>query len=140
MKRGLLTLTLLAACEVASAAPYEHAIRTAYQEDGTEIEWHVSDAQFLKTPEWKFDGKSSPPFGMSDAYQRAHAWLKKTFPKMSSFRLREYSVSTAGSSRVPNRWYYTFEFFGDLDGSVVTNSRFSVMVLMDGTIIEPKAK
>ncbi len=138
MKYELLALVMLMAAGTAAAATHEHPIRTSYQEDGSELGWYVSDDQFLRTPEWKFDGKSLPPLAMADAHQRAHAWLKKTFPKMSSFRLREYSVSTAGSSRAPNRWYYTFEFLGDLDGSMVTNSRFSVMVLMDGTIIEPK--
>lgn len=75
---------------------------------------------------------------MSDAYSRAYAWLQNAFPKMSSFRLHSYGLSTAGSSRAPNRWYYTFDFFGDVDGSTVTNSKFSVMVLMDGTVIEPR--
>ena len=140
MKRGFVALLLLSVVWTASAASYEHAIRTSYQEDGSELNWYVSDDQFMRTPEWKFDGKSSPPFPMGEAYQRAKAWLNKSFPKMSSFKLREYSVSSAGSSRAPNRWYYTFDFMGDLDGSIVTNSRFSVMVLMDGTVIEPKSK
>jgi hypothetical protein len=140
MKYGILGLLLMAICGLASALPPEpqHAIRTASENDGREIGWFVSDAQFLKTPEWKFDGRSEPPLSMPVAYSRAYAWLKKSFPKMSSFRLRSYELSTAGSSRAPNRWYYAFDFFGDVDGSTVTNSKFSVMVLMDGTVIEPR--
>jgi len=138
MKHGVLAILMAAICGLASAATHEHPIRTSYEEDGREIGWYVSDSQFLKTPEWKFDGRTDPPLSMPVAYSRAYGWLQKAFPKMSSFRLRSYGLSTAGSSRAPNRWYYTFDFFGDMDGSTVTNSKFSVMVLMDGTIVEPR--
>ena len=138
MKHSFSGILLMVVCGFASAATPQHAIRTAYEEDGREIGWYVSDSQFLKTPEWKFDGRSEPPLSMPVAYSRAYGWVQKAFPKMSSFRLRSYELSTAGSSRVQNRWYYTFDFFGELDGSTVTNSKFSVMVLMDGTIIEPR--
>ena len=57
---------------------------------------------------------------------------------MSSFKVRSYGLSTAGSYGAPNRWYYKFDFASDLDGSMVMNSRFSVMVLMDGSSIEPR--
>ena len=138
MKHGLWALLLVAACSGETATTHEHPIRTSYEEDGGEIGWYVSDTQFMKTPEWKFDGQSSPPLGMPSAYQNAYTWLKKSFPKMSGFKVRSYGLSTAGSSRAPNRWYYTFDFVGDFDGSMVMNSRFSVMVLMDGSIIEPR--
>jgi len=138
MKHGLWALLLLVACTGATATTHEHPIRTSYEDDGGEIGWYVSDVQFMKTPEWKFDGESSAPLGMPSAYQSAYGWLKKTFPKMSGFKVRSYGLSTAGSSRAPNRWYYTFDFVGDLDGSTVMNSRFSVMVLMDGSVIEPR--
>ena len=138
MKQGLWACLVFAICGVSAAATYEHPIRTSYEDDGGEIGWYVSDTQFMKTPEWKFDGQSSPPLSMPDAYKRAYAWLKKSFPKIDSFGVRSYGLSTAGSSRAPNRWYYTFDFSGNLDGSMVMNSRFSVMVLMDGSVIEPR--
>ncbi len=138
MKHGLWALLLLVACSGETAPTYEHPIRTSYEDDGGEIGWYVSDSMFMKTPEWKFDGKSSAPLGMPSAYQTAYGWLKKTFPKMSGFKVRSYGLSTAGSSMAPNRWYYTFDFVGDLDGSMVMNSRFSVMVLMDGSVVEPR--
>jgi hypothetical protein len=140
MIRVIFMLAFLGACSAESASDHEHPIRTSYSEDGKEIGWYVSDSKFNETPEWKFDGKSSPPLSMPDAYQRAYVWLEESFPKMSSFKLRSYGLSTAGSSRAPNRWYYTFDFFGDLDGSMVTNSKFSVMVLMDGTVVAPREK
>ena len=138
MKHGLWAFLLLAACSADTATTHEHPIRSSYEDDGSQIGWYVSDDQFLKMPEWKFDPKSPAPLDLSTAHQRAHEWLKKSFPKMSSFKLRSYSLSTSGNSRASNRWYYTFDFFGDLDGSMVMNSRFSVMVLMDGTVVEPR--
>lgn len=138
MKHGVLAILMIAMCAVAAAAPLEFPLRSSSTEDGREIGWYVSDSQFMKTPEWKFDGRTDPPLAMPDAYSRAYAWLQNTFPKMSSFRLHSYELSTAGSSRVQNRWYYMFDFFGDMDGSTVSNSKFSVMVLMDGTVVEPR--
>jgi hypothetical protein len=68
MRHAVLRILLLAMCGIASAAAsppgHEHAIRTAYEEDGREIGWYVSDAQFLETPQWKFDGRSDPPLSM----------------------------------------------------------------------------
>ncbi len=138
MKQGLWLLILLAACGADAAGTAEYPIRSSNEADGTKIGWYVSDAHFLKTPKWIFDGKNSPPLDMPAAHQRAYDWLKRSFPKMSSFKLRSYGLFSSGNSRAPDRWYYTFDFVGDLDGSMVMNSRFSVVVLMDGEIVEPR--
>lgn len=98
MKQGLWVFLLLATCSADTATTSEYPIRSSHEEDGGQIGWYVSDAQFLKTPEWKFDGKSSAPLDMPTAYQRAYDWLKRSFPKMSSFRLRSYGLSTSGNS------------------------------------------
>lgn len=52
--------------------------------------------------------------------------------------MRSYCVEQAGNSGTPNRWYYTFDFVGTMDGTEVYGGPFTAMVLMDGTIIEPR--
>jgi hypothetical protein len=137
----ILCIALLLIASSASAAPSsEYAIRSTHTESGEEIAWYVSDARLSSTPEWKFDARTGVPLPMPAAYERANTWLKSSFPKIGSFRLRSYTVASSGNSLAPNRWYYVFDFVGDVDGSTVSNAKFSVMVLMDGTVVEPRAK
>jgi hypothetical protein len=88
-----------------------------------------------------FDGATLPPLSLAGAYRIASRWIAQKYSKMDSFRVRSYSVEDAGHSGARNRWYYTFDFVGTLNGAEVygaPSTAFTAMVLMDGTIIEPR--
>jgi len=91
-----------------------------------------------KCPAWKLD--KEPPFPTYKAVGLAQAWIKKKYPKFSSVHTATISISPIWDNDFRDRWYYTVtsEASADLDG-VTANSYFSVIVLMDGTIVEPSA-
>ena len=114
----------------------ESPIRSYTEEDGSKLGWFVSRDTFLKTPEWQFDGKTPPPLDWAAAYSKALEWLKENKKEFGPFTL--YSLTTQFSGNAPDRWYYIAEFRGTKSGKAVLFGELDVLVLMDGTIVEPR--
>ena len=130
---------IFVALAVATAtASDEYPIRSFTDANGKRTGYFISRERLAATPEWVFDGRTLPPLSLPDAYRIASRWIAQKYPKIDSFRMRSYSVEEAGHSGAPNRWYYTFDFIGRLDGTDVYGGPFMAMVLMDGTVIEPR--
>ncbi len=125
-----------------SPASEEYAIRGCLDANtGKHTGYFISRERVAATPEWVFDGITLPPLSLPDAYRIASQWIAQKYPKIDSFRVRSYSVEEfvqALARGEPNRWYYSFEFIGSMDGTDVYAGPFTAMVLMDGTVIEPR--
>ncbi|HUL01420.1 MAG TPA: hypothetical protein VLX29_11310 [Nitrospirota bacterium] len=89
-----------------------------------------------KCPTWKLD--KEPPLPIYKAVGLAQEWIKKKYPKFTAVQIVSISLSPIWEHEYKDRWYYsvTAQASADLDG-VTANSYFSVMVLMDGTIVGP---
>jgi hypothetical protein len=136
MKRYILTVlafTLFAAPALASDVVRltehidEHGKRTVFVTTRTVLE---------KCPTWKVD--KEPPYPIHKAVAVAQEWIKKKYPKFTSFRIVNVSLSPIWDEKYQDRWYYNVAASGaaDLDG-ISASSYFSVMVLMDGTVVGP---
>jgi len=142
MKLHLIRSTILLALVlfgfVPARAGCEYPIRSFTDANGKKTGYFISGERLAATPEWVFDGTTLPPLSLPDAYRIANRWIAQKYPKMDSFRMRSYSVDEGGNSGAPNRWYYTLDFVGTMDGTEVYGGLFMAMVLMDGTIVEPR--
>lgn len=107
----------------------EHGKRTAYVTTRIILE---------KCPTWKLD--KEPPLPIYKAVGLAQEWIKKKHSKFSSVHTANISLSPIWDHDFKDRWYYTVtsEASADLDG-ITANSYFSILVLMDGSIVEPSA-
>ena len=91
----------------------------------------------MKTPEW--DGNSDTlPLKLSEAIAIGQKWLKKAYPKLDDFQIREISISRVGNSEIKDRWYYSFDFQAVVGCRTLFGSPFIVKILMDGSVVEPK--
>jgi hypothetical protein len=136
--RCIILLALVALHFTSALASDEYPIRRFTDANGKQTGYFITRERLAATPEWIFDGKTLPPLPLADAYRIASQWIAKKYPTMDSFRVRSYAVEQAGNSGAPNRWYYTFDFVGVMNGAEVYGGPFTAMVLMDGTIIEPR--
>ena len=130
-----------------SAEPLNNdIIRSAPGPGGKQLAWYVTEAEWARAPKWVFDGKSPAPLPLSDAYPKAYDSIRKRFPKSGDFHLYRYSLNEFSNTTAPNGWYYTFDFFmpRPRGTEVRANESFgpwgvvTVVVLMDGTVIEPR--
>jgi len=72
---------------------------------------------------------------------KATEWIKNRNKKFTEWDIVSISLGKIWDSEIKNKWYYSISVNGtvDVDG-IKANSFFSVIVLMDGTIVEPTSK
>lgn len=107
-------------------------------EHGKRTVFVTTRAVLEKCPTWKLD--KEPPYPIHKAVAVAQDWIKKKYPKFTSFRIVSVSLSPIWDRNFEDRWYYSVaaSAAADLDG-ISASSYFSVMVLMDGTVVGPSA-
>jgi len=105
----------------------EHGKRTTFNTTRTIIE---------KSPSWKLD--SEPPYPIHKAVDKAKQWIKRKYPKFTDLQIVSVSLSPIWERKFRDKWYYSVSAHAgaDLDG-ISANSFFSIMVLMDGTVVGP---
>lgn len=105
----------------------EHGKRTVYEAAKTDVE---------KSPFWKLD--KEPPLPVHKAVAIAKQWIREKYPKFTDVHIFSVSLSPIGDFKYKDKWYYsiTAKAAADLDG-ITASSFFSVMVLMDGTVVGP---
>jgi hypothetical protein len=91
-----------------------------------------------KCPVWKMDRE--PPLPIHKAVEIAAQWIKKKHPKFTSVNIVSISLSKIWDQKYQDRWYYSIaaNAIVDLDG-IKASSYFSVMVLMEGTVVGPSS-
>jgi hypothetical protein len=106
------------------------------QGDGKSFDYFIPQGRAEKLPKWE-PTQPTIPLSIKDAVARAQVWMKKQNPKIDSFAPRSIELKRV-SARGVGLWYYTIAF----DGVVGTEQMFSwslqAVVLMDGSIVEPK--
>jgi hypothetical protein len=105
----------------------EHGKRTVFNTTKTIIE---------KNPSWNLE--SDPPYPIHKAVDQAKEWIKQKYPKFTNVQIVSISLSPIWTHKFKDKWYYSIsaQAGADLDG-ISASSFFSVMVLMDGTVVGP---
>jgi hypothetical protein len=102
--------------------------------------YSTSEASLLSVPEWNPE-KDAPPLPIAKAVASAREWLRKKHPKFDDVRLRDIHLQEVQCSSVPrHRWFYTLGFDPVIDGQAFWGGHLSVVILTNGTIIEPVEK
>jgi len=135
--RTLTTFTLLLVLSQVSAFAdgstneftlFKHqARRAAY-------EWRISEARILATPEWRI-GSKKIPVSPDKAWQIAQGWFRKQSRGGPGdfVRMEIHSFDPSGTSKdLRRRCFYRIECRPMQFDSML------VVVLMDGTVLEPK--
>ncbi len=104
--------------------------------DGTTLQWQADSAQIALTESW--DGIASCPFELADLIQTALAHVAQA-PDSQSVRLDAIFLQRADRAghidTLKDKWFLTVSF-----SRTEGQSKVSVRLLTDGTIIKPEAK
>ena len=91
-----------------------------------------------KCPTWKMD--KEPPLPIHKAVEIAKQWIKKHHPAFTDSKILSISLSKIWDQKYHDRWYYSVSSNATVDvGGIKASSYFSVIVLMDGTVVGPRA-
>ncbi len=100
-------------------------------------EWWISEARLLATPEWRSD-REKVPLAPDKAWRIGRAWLKRRgfpSPELNSITLRRLATESS-ISNADKRWLT--RFFYRIDCVPAMFDTMVVVVLMDGTVVEPR--
>lgn len=101
---------------------------------GETYSYKYSDQDFADTPSWKPE-ESEPPISAQRAAQIARTNLSRFVSGAENFRVRRILLNGLND----DKWYYNISFVcaGAACRELPTR-QFSILVKMDGTILEPK--
>jgi hypothetical protein len=119
-----------------SAAVEKVNLTTYVDENGKTTEYLTTQNVLEKCPEWTLD--KEPPLPIQKAVKIAEEHIKVKYPQFTSFKIIHIALSPVYNSKYRNRWYYDISVQAVANlGGVSASSHFNVIVLMDGTIVEP---
>jgi hypothetical protein len=100
--------------------------------EGKRFDFEVTREQLLKTTAWKAED-DFPPLSPRKAEKLATIKFGKLIKNTKGWERERISLQTIGDNE---RWFYVVEF--SHHGSDGPPPYFKIIVLMDGTVIEPK--
>lgn len=139
MRLCLTFFSLALGCAMVVKADARVMITEHRDVNGKSTYWHITQERLAQTPEWKPD--VSLPLPVEKAAGKATEWLKKRTTKFTEWDIVSISLGKIWDSEIKNKWYYSVSVNGtvQVDG-IKANSFFSVIVLMDGTVVEPTSE
>ena len=107
------------------------------QVDDQHFKAEVSLEQIRKTPQWSPGMEESPPLSPRRAQAIARQALTRVLPSGQTWQLDAVRIVSAALGR---HWLYEVAFIREYppDIAVYGGDRFDILVLMDGTAVEPK--
>ena len=143
MLRSCLGLALVLAAGAtalsAQAAGDERILFSTSSEGGATTEFWASDAVLLKTPEWR-PADGDPPLSVARAVAIATAPARAQHPKFDDVEVRDVHLMTASCGRGVSRWFYSIDFSPVIDGQRMFGGNVEAVVLMNGEVVEPRAR
>ena len=113
---------------------------TSQWKDGTPFGYYVTLERLSATPPWTFDPLQPPALTLAESSQKASDWVRNKYPTASKLQPLAFSLNRVKHSSVENRWFYMFEY--DVSGLPEASAQFlgrlMVLVLLDGTVVEPE--
>ena len=108
-------------------------------EKGKSTFYSTTTEVLSRSPSW--DSTGNPPLSLGDATIKARNWIKTKYPSFKTEDVENISLGKIWNQEIKNRWYYTISLRAraTVDG-IETENFFSVIVLLDGNIIDPSEK
>jgi hypothetical protein len=118
----------------------EVELGSVQSEGGPTRTFAVTATRLSKTPTWS-PGKGWPPVSLDQALTTAQQWISKVNPKLERFSPMDIRLSCA----YPNlgvagerRWFWSITFDAFLGEYTLGGGPLEAVVLMDGSIVEPR--
>lgn len=123
----------------AIAEPGRINITQSTDEKGKTTYFMVSNEMVAKCPAW--NEEQEPPLSIRQAITKARDWVKKKYPAFSVSNVNSVCMGKIWEHKILDRWYYSI----GIEGRVAVNGidaikHFEIVVLMDGSIVEPSDK
>lgn len=107
-------------------------------ENGKRIVYETTKDVIEKCPIWRMD--EEPPFPIHRAVELAMQWIREKYPKFTNFDIVNISLSKTWNEKYKDMWYYSIFFNANVDlNGIKASSYFTVLVLMDGTVVGPSS-
>ena len=137
MKRILILLaTLLAVVTMAKEGCDTIYLREMGDANGTYYKFATTSDVVLKLPSWD-PSKEQLPLAITDALAIAKKWCLVSHPKFDDVVLGGIEIEPIGWTTAKDKWFFIFSFDPIIDGQRLYG-QFYAVVLMDGTVVEPK--
>jgi TonB family protein len=107
-------------------------------QDGTRYLYEISQDRAAGLPRWDQRARSEPPLSVSQARKAAEAWLTSRAPEVKTLEMTSLSLVNLNPAGL---WNYRLTFDPVVGGRRLTGGRdFTVVVLLDGSIVEPRVE
>jgi hypothetical protein len=135
MKSNIFFVVLVIFSSMPMWADEKDAIHISFPYEAHNYEYVVSSTDLLKSPLWNPDMRN-PPLPVQDAVRLAKKQLSKLIGKSKEFELESVTLKSAGEQR----WFYAVKFNPPLPPHGLDGFQlpFTILVLMNGTAVEPK--
>jgi TonB family protein len=131
--RVLITIDMTFSMAPAVGPPQNVTILRRTNADGTNVVWDVTRDRFDRQPAWRPDA-GTPPLSLSDAMRTANEWIQKNHARSNPGLLQSASLLKFGGMS----WYYRIEYAMVPVTADNASERVTVIVLLDGSVVEPK--
>ena len=125
----------------ASAAQMS-TLATSADQDGRRYVYEISQDRADALPQWDQQATPDPPLSMGEATKAARAWLTSRTPEIKIFELSALNLLNVPARPGTCRrgcWFYRMNFNPVIGGRrLAGGGDFTVVVLMDGSIVEPR--
>lgn len=141
MKIGFLLTSLFFLLITFSLSANTVHAQESIQSDGfdcnnCEVNYTVSSSDFVNMPSWEPEQNDEPPLSMQRALEIARLNLLRFVKDAKDFKVLSIHLTSSGK----NHWYYNFGFECETSECKKKRHHFTIMVKMNGQIIEPKIK
>jgi hypothetical protein len=102
---------------------------------GETYSYKYTEADFADTPSWKTENGSEPPISISQAVQLGKINLPRFVKSSDNWKIRHIFLINFND----DKWFYKISYncFGGICSELETR-QFTIVVKMDGTILQPK--
>jgi hypothetical protein len=137
--KSLITAALFVILFSAQAAADEVVYLMDYtDQNGNRITYETTKETLERCPVWKME--EEVPFPIHKAVEVTTRWAKEKYPNFTDFDIVNISLCQMWEEKHKGTWYYNISINANVDlNGINANSYFSVLVLMDGTIVEPRS-
>jgi len=132
--RILITVEMTFSMAPASGPPQNVTILRRTNADGVSLSWEVTRDRFDRQPTWSPDSGTPLPLSLSDALHAANEWLQKNGERTNTGLMQSASLLRFGG----RYWYYRVEYATVPVTAANASDRITVVVLVDGSVVEPR--
>jgi len=134
--RVQITVEMTFSMAPSSGPPQNVAILRRASADGVRTVWEVTRERFDRQPSWRSDGGTPPPLSVADALQAANDWVQQHDARTTPTLMQSASLSRLTGLQ----WYYRVEYAVQSATPSSASDRVTVVVLLDGTVVEPRTE